>query len=100
MIKVGLFVRLEAKSGKEEELLNFLRSGLSIVQNESETITWYAIRFGSSTFGIFDTFTNDAARSAHLSGQLAAALMAKAADLLAQPPTIEQVDILAAKLPS
>lgn len=98
MIKVALLVRLEAKPGKEKEVENFLRSGLTVVENEPETTTWYAIRLGSSTFGIFDTFPNDAARSAHLSGQLAAALMAKAGELLAKPPVIEKVDILAAKL--
>lgn len=92
MIKVGLLVRLEAK--------NLLHSGLTLVQNEPETMTWYAIGLGSSTFGIFDTFPNDAGRSAHLSGQLAAALMAKAGDLLVQPPLIEKIDILAAKLPN
>ncbi len=99
MVNVALLVRLEAKPGKEQEVADFLRSGLTIVQNESETTTWYAIRLGSSTFGIFDSFPNDAARNAHLSGDLAAALMAKASDLLAQPPLIEKVDILAAKLP-
>ena len=100
MIKVGLLVRLEAKPGKEQEVENLLRAGLTLVQNEPETITWYAIRLGSSTFGIFDTFPNDAGRSAHLSGQLAAALMAKAGNLLVQPPLIEKVDILTAKLTS
>lgn len=95
--KVGLLVRLEAKAGKEQELENFLRSGLAIVQNELETTTWYAIRIDKSTFGIFDTFPNDAARNAHLSGQLAAALMAKASELLAKPPMIEKVDVIAVK---
>ena len=99
MVKIALLVRLEAKPGKEQEVTDFLTSGLSVVQNEPETTTWYAIGLGSSTFGIFDTFPNDAARNAHLSGQLAAALIAKAGDLLAQPPLIEKVDILAAKLP-
>ena len=97
MIKVGLLVRLDAKPGKEQEVENFLRSGLPIVQNESETITWYAIRIGESSFGIFDTFPNDAARNTHLSGQLAAALMAKAGELLAKPPLIEKVEVIAAK---
>lgn len=100
MINVALLVRLEAKPGKEQEVENFLRSGLAIVQNEPQTTTWYAIRLGTSTFGIFDTFPNDEARNAHLTGQLAAALMAKAGDLLAKPPLIEKVDILAAKLPN
>ena len=99
MVTVALFVRLEAKPGKEADVENFLKGGLPIVQEEPATITWYALKLGPSTFGIFDTFPDDAGRQAHLSGRVAAALMAQASDLLAQPPTIEQVDILAAKLP-
>ena len=97
MVTVGLFVRLEAKPGKEADVESFLRGGLSIVQEESATITWYAIRLGPSTFGIFDTFPDDAGRQAHLTGRVAAALMAQAPDLLSQPPSIEKIDILAAK---
>ncbi|HEY6308049.1 MAG TPA: antibiotic biosynthesis monooxygenase [Candidatus Angelobacter sp.] len=99
MVTVALYVRLEAKPGKEAEMESFLRSGLQIVQEEPATIAWFAIRMGSSTFGIFDAFPNDAGRQAHLSGRVAAALMAKAPDLLAKPPSIEKVDVLAAKLP-
>ncbi|HZR46725.1 MAG TPA: hypothetical protein VFA47_08485 [Candidatus Manganitrophaceae bacterium] len=99
MVKVALFVRLEAKPGKEKEVETFLRGGLSIVQEEPATTTWYAIRLGPSAFGIFDTFPDEGGRQAHLSGRVAAALMAKASDLLAKPPVIEKVDILAAKLP-
>jgi quinol monooxygenase YgiN len=99
MVKVALLVRLEAKSGKEGEVEAFLKGGLDIVQGEPATVTWYALRLGPSTFGIFDTFPDDAGRQAHLSGRVAAALMAKAGELLSQPPTIEKVDILAAKLP-
>lgn len=99
MVKVALLVRLEAKAGKEEEVEKFLRSGLSIVEEEPATITWYAIKLGPSTFGIFDTFPDEHGRQAHLSGKVAAALMAKASELLSQPPQIEQVEILAAKLP-
>jgi quinol monooxygenase YgiN len=99
MVSVGLLVRLETKPGKEAEVESFLRSGLAIVETEPATITWYAIRIGSSTFGIFDTFPNDAGRQAHLSGRVAAALMAKAGELLAKPPVIEKIDVLAAKLP-
>jgi quinol monooxygenase YgiN len=98
-VKVGLFVRLEAKAGKEADIESFLLNGLSIVQDEPSTITWYAIRLGPSTFGIFDTFADDSGRQAHLSGRVAAALKAQAADLLSQPPTIEKVNVLAAKLP-
>jgi quinol monooxygenase YgiN len=99
MVNVGLYVRLEAKRGKEKAVEDFLKGGLAIVQDEPATIAWFAIRLGPSTFGIFDAFPNDAGRQAHLSGKVAAALMAKAPDLLAQPPSIEKVDVLAAKLP-
>jgi len=98
MVTVGLLVRLEAKSGKESEVEEFLKSGLAIVQEEPETTSWFAIRMGQSTFGIFDVFPDESGRQAHLTGRVAAALMAKASDLLAQPPAIEKVDILAAKL--
>ena len=94
---VGLLVRLEVKPGKEADVENFLRGALPLAQEEPATITWYAIRLGPSTFGIFDTFPNDSGRQAHLSGPIAAALMANASELLAQPPTIEYIDILAAK---
>jgi quinol monooxygenase YgiN len=94
---VGLLVRLEAKPGKEADVENFLRGALPLAQAEPATITWYAIRLGPSTFGIFDTFPDDSGRQAHLSGPIAAALMANASELLSQPPTIETVDILAAK---
>src|SRR2546428_11004812 len=99
MVKVALFVRLEAKPGKEAEVEGSLRSGLSIVRDEPATTAWFAIRMGRSTFGIFDAFPNDAGRQAHLSGRVAAALMTKASDLLAQPPAIEKLDVLAVKLP-
>jgi quinol monooxygenase YgiN len=96
---VALWVRLDAKPGKEAEVEQFLRGGLDIVQQEPATVTWYALRLGPSTFGIFDTFPDDAGRQAHLNGRVAAALMAKAGEHLSQPPKIEQVDVLAAKLP-
>jgi quinol monooxygenase YgiN len=99
MVTVALLVRLEAKRGKEAEVESFLRGGLPIVQDEPATTAWFAIRMGPSTFGIFDAFPNEAGRQTHLSGRVAAALMAKAGDLLAQPPSIEKVDVLAAKLP-
>ncbi len=99
MVKVALFVRLEAKPGKEKEVESFLLSGLPIVQAEPATTAWFALRLGPSTFGIFDAFPDEAGRQAHLSGRVAAALMAKAGELLAKPPSIEKVDVLAAKLP-
>lgn len=98
MVTVGLLVRLEAKSGKESEVEQFLKSGLAIVEEEPETTAWFAIRMGPSTFGIFDVFPDDSGRQAHLTGRVAAALMAKASELLAEPPAIEKIDVLAAKL--
>lgn len=99
MVKLALWVRLEAKPGKEAEVESFLKGGLAIVQEEPATTAWFAIRMGPSTFGIFDAFPDEAGRQAHLSGRVAAALMAKAPELLAQPPSIEKIDVLAAKLP-
>ncbi|MGE5174253.1 MAG: putative quinol monooxygenase [Betaproteobacteria bacterium] len=99
MVTVALFVRLEAKPGKEAEVESFLKSGLPIVQEEPATTAWFGIRLGPSTFGIFDAFPDEQGRQAHLSGRVAAALMAKAPELLAKPPIIEKVDVLAVKLP-
>src|SRR4051812_2784829 len=100
MVTVALLVRLEAKPGMEAQVEAFLRGGLAIVQEEPATTAWFAIRMGSSTFGIFDAFPDEGGRQAHLSGRVAAALMAKAPDLLAQPPAIEKLEVLAAKLPA
>ena len=98
-LKVALLVRLEAKPGKESDVESFLKGGLSVVQGEPATIAWFAIRLGPSTFGIFDAFPDEAGRQAHLAGRVAAALMAKASELLAKAPVIEKDDVLAAKLP-
>lgn len=99
MTTVGLLVRLEAKPGKMAELEAFLKEGLALAQQEPDTRVWFAIKLGPSTFGIFDAFDDEAGRQAHLDGQIAAALMEKAPELLAETPVIEQVDVLAAKLP-
>ncbi len=99
MVSVALLVRLEAKPGKEAEVMRLLEGGLALVQAEPGTTAWFAVRMGPSSFAIFDAFPDNAARQAHLSGRLAAALMARASELLAQPPSIESVDVLAAKLP-
>ena len=99
MVKVALLVRLEAKPGKEKEVADFLRGGLPLVEEEPATIAWFGIQLGPSTFGIFDAFPDEAGRKAHLGGKVAAALMAKAGELFSQPPAIEMVDVLAAKLP-
>ena len=99
MTNVALWVRLEAKPGKEKAVEEFLRGGLSIVEGEPDTITWYAIKMGPSTYGIFDTFQDEKGRQAHLSGEVAKALMQKADELLAKPPDIQKIDVLAAKVP-
>jgi quinol monooxygenase YgiN len=99
MITEALLVRLEAKPGKEADVEKFLNSGLSLVEDEPKTTTWFAIRMGQSTFGIFDTFPDESGRQAHLAGKVAAALKEKGSDLFSKPPTIEPVDVLAAKIP-
>jgi quinol monooxygenase YgiN len=98
MVKVGLLVRLVARPGKEEEVGAFLASALPLAQAEPSTTTWFAIRLSKSDFGIFDAFPDQAGRSTHLNGPIAKALMAKASELLSEPPKIEHVDVLAAKL--
>ena len=100
MVKTGLLVRLEAKPGREADVENFLRDGVALVEQESATIAWFGVRLSPSVFAIFDVFPDEAGRQAHLSGQLAAALMAKAGDLLLGPPTLETLDVLASKLPA
>jgi len=99
MVNVALYVQLEAKPGKEAEVESFLNSGLALVNEEPETPIWFALRLGPATFGIFDAFPHEAGRKAHLSGRVAAALMAQAEELLSEPPLIIKCDVLAAKLP-
>lgn len=97
MVKKGLFVKLVAKPGKEADVEAFLNGGLALVNDEPLTVTWYAIKFDEKTFGIFDTFAGDEGRDAHLNGKVAEALMANAADLLGEPPSIEKIDVIANK---
>ena len=99
MVKVALLVRLEAKPGKEAAVEKFLAGALPLANQEATTPVWFALRLGPSTFGIFDAFADDDGRQTHLSGPIASALMANAAELLARAPQIEQVDVLAVKLP-
>jgi quinol monooxygenase YgiN len=96
-VKLGLLARVEAKAGKETEVENFLRSALSMVQDEPDTVEWFAIKMGPSTFGIFDVFKDEAGRQAHLNGRVAAGLMANAGALLAKAPVIEKCEVLALK---
>ncbi len=93
----AILALLEAKPGKESELEAFLKSAQPLAVAEPATTTWYAVKLGPARFGIFDTFPNDAGRQAHLSGPIAKALMAKADELLAKPPQLEMLDILASK---
>jgi quinol monooxygenase YgiN len=99
MTKYALYVHLEAKPGKEQEVAGFLSSALPLVNEEPETTAWFALRMGPNVFGIFDAFPSEQGRNAHLNGAVAKALMAKAADLFSKPPEIRQVDVLADKLP-
>jgi quinol monooxygenase YgiN len=97
MEKFAILARVEAKPGKEKEVLEFLKSALSLAEGEPDTVRWYALQIGPSSFGIFDTFGTEEARQAHLAGPIAAALMANASTLLASDPVIEMVDLLAVK---
>lgn len=99
MVKLALYVRLEAKPGKEQEVEAFLLGGLPLVEQEPATVAWFGLKLGPSTYGIFDAFDDEAGRNAHLNGKVAAALMAQAGELFASPPSIVKVDVLAAKLP-
>jgi quinol monooxygenase YgiN len=98
-ITVGLYVRLEAKTGREEEVESFLKEALRLVSDEQATLLWFAVRVGPSTFAIIDAFPDESGRQAHLAGQVASALQEKGPQLLASEPTLERFDILAAKLP-
>jgi quinol monooxygenase YgiN len=99
MVKTALFVRLEAKPGKEKEVEKFLMDGLQLAQSEPSTTAWFAVRLGRSTFGIFDAFPDESGRQAHLNGRIAAALQERSKELFARAPAIETLDVLAAKLP-
>jgi quinol monooxygenase YgiN len=99
MVTVGLLVRLIAKPGKEAELTELLQQALLLVENEPATTAWFAVRFTQASFGIFDAFPDDAGRRAHLVGRVASALRTRAADLLVEFPVIEEIDVLASKLP-
>ena len=99
MVSKGLIVQLEAAAGKEEELASFLVEALPLVDGEPQTVAWFALRTGASSFAIVDAFPDEAGRQAHLAGAVATALTEKADELLARQPQIESVDVLAAKLP-
>lgn len=96
----GLWVPLEAKPGREEDVARFLEGATPLVEEEPGTTAWFAVRLGNSQFAIFDVFPDVAGREAHLSGRVAEALMAQADELLARPPDIQQADVIASKLPA
>ena len=97
MVKVGILARMVAKAGKEEEVAAFLKGALPLAENEGATVFWFAFRLSKNEFAIFDAFPDEAGRMAHLNGPIASALMAKSAELLAEAPRIDKVDLLAAK---
>jgi quinol monooxygenase YgiN len=97
MEKFALLVCIEAKPGKEQQVLDFLKSALPLAEAEPYTVRWYALQLGPSTFGVFDTFATEDGRKAHLGGEIAKALMAHASELLSKDPVIEQVSLLAVK---
>lgn len=97
MIKYALFARLEAKPGKESDVAKFLEAGLAMARDEKTTPIWFALRLSPTTFGVFDAFEDEAGRQAHLSGPIAQALMAKAPELFAKPPSIEPIEVLGLK---
>lgn len=98
MVTVGILATLKAKPGKEDELADFLRGALPLAEGEPDTTAWFAIKIDDGVFGIFDVFPSAAGRQAHLDGPIASALLAKADELLREPPDIRPVDVLAAKL--
>jgi quinol monooxygenase YgiN len=99
MVRTALYVRLKAKPGKEAEVEAFLKNGLALVEREPATTAWFAMKMSPSTYGIFDAFPDEAGRDAHLTGELAKALFANAEEMLAETPTVQKIDLLAAKLP-
>ena len=99
MLSVGLFVRLEAKPGKENEVAAFLMQALQMANQERTTRLWFSLRLSPSTFAVFDAFSDESGRQTHLNGPIAKALMAQAPDLFAVPPSIERTEVLGAKLP-
>lgn len=97
MERLAIWAYLEAKPGKEKELEEFLKSARPLAEKEPGTVAWYAVKIGPAQFGIWDTFADEAGRNAHLNGEIAKALFAKAKDLLAKDPQIHKPEIIAVK---
>ena len=96
-MKLGILALLETKPSTETAVAELLASAATLAREENATVTWYAFRIGPRRFGIFDTFASEAGRKAHLEGRIAQALLGKADELLASPPTLEMVDLVAVK---
>src|SRR5882672_10445896 len=99
MPKLAIWAQLNAKPGKEQEVEKFLKSAQPLAEREEGTINWYAVKMAPGSYGIFDTFADDSGRNAHLTGEIAKALAARAGELFAEPPEIHKLEILAAKVP-
>ncbi len=97
MSRLAIWAQLEAKPGKEKEVEDFLKSAQPLAEREPATVSWYAIKLGPGKYGIFDTFADENGRNAHLNGEIAKALFAKAKDLFSKPPDIAKPEVLAAK---
>ena len=97
MDKFAILVLLEARPGEEQEVEEFLKSAQPLAEQEPATTTWYALKLGPGRFGIFDTFSTEEGRTAHVSGEIAKALFARAEELFAVPPQVEMLEILALK---
>jgi quinol monooxygenase YgiN len=97
MVSFAILATLQAKPDKVTAVSDMLKGAVALAQAEEQTVSWYALQMGETTFGVFDTFEDEAGREAHLNGQIAAALMAHADELLSEPPKLEMVTVLAAK---
>ena len=98
MVTVGYLIRVEAKPDTVPEVEALLKSAVDQVSEETATVVWCALRLGPTTFGVFDAFVDEAGREAHMRAN-GEALRAAASELFAGAPCIEQVDVIAAKLP-
>lgn len=97
MAKLAILVNIEAKSGREADVEALLLRALPLAREEAGTRNWYAFKSGPSTFGIFDTFDDADGRRAHLEGEVAGLLLGRTEELLARPPQVTSVDLLAVK---
>ncbi|MGH3069182.1 MAG: putative quinol monooxygenase [Streptosporangiaceae bacterium] len=98
MLSVALVVKMVAKEETKDEVASFLSGAVEMANAESGTPVWFALRTDEHTFWIVDAFPGAGERQAHLDGPIAAALMANADRLLAEPPSISPADVLASKV--